>query len=156
MLAALAERGLATVPEPGRRVIAGGGPRPEQDFRGFLWACLDLAEADFEAPQMVPGPIFHDRSAVDAVSGLVALDEIDLGAARARLSKRRYGTQVVLFPPWESIFVADAARSHGFDAAVAEAERLERDYPLFGYGCATIPRMGVDDRVAWLLGLLGA
>lgn len=154
LLAALAEHGHATVPEPGRRVIAAGGPRPEQDLRGFLWACLALADADIESRPTTDGPVFHDRSAVDAVSGLVALGEMDRGAARARLAKRRYGSPVILFPPWEEIFVADTARTHGFDDARAEAERLARDYPSFGYSCVAIPRMGVADRVAWLLALL--
>lgn len=156
LLAALAERGCATVPEPGRRVIAAGGPRPEQDLRGFLWACLALAEADLDADPKADGLIIHDRSAVDAVSGLIALGEMDRGAAQARLAKRRYGDPVILFPPWPEIFVADAARTHGFDDAVAEAERLARDYPSFGYSCAIIPRMGVADRVAWLRACLAS
>lgn len=156
LAAALAARGHSVVPEPGRRVIEAGGPRPDQALGAFLWACLDLALADAARPVGPAGRVFHDRSALDAVSGLMALGALDAAAARARLAPVTYADPVILFPPWEAIYVTDGVRSHGFAEAVDEARRLARDYPAFGHRCVECPCLPVIERVDWLLARLDA
>lgn len=142
LLEALARAGYATVPEPGRRVLRAGGPAPWEDPAGFLRACLDLAVADHARACAMAGPVILDRSAVDALSGLAALGEAvsDPGL--------RYASPVFLAPPWPDLFAGEPERRHGFDAAVAEYERLTRAFPAAGYAVEIVPKAPVADRAA--------
>ena len=151
LLAALAEAGLYTVPEPGRRVLAAGGPAPWDDLPGFLSACLALAEADHADAVTRPGPVVFDRCAFDAISGLVALG---LRPASDLRAGPRYG-RVLLAPPWPELYRPDPERRHGFAEAVAEYERLMRDYPAAGYAVEIIPKDRVAARVAWVVARVG-
>jgi predicted ATPase len=146
LLAALSERGFATVEEPGRRVIRAGGPTPWEDLPGFLRACFDLAEADFARAAGYAGPVFFDRGMIDAASGLDALGE---PVPAAPLSRCRYDA-ALLAPPWPELFGQDAERRHGWDAAVAEYDRLVRDLPRYGYAPRLLPRAPVAERADWV------
>jgi predicted ATPase len=148
LLSALAARGHAVVEEPGRRVIAAGGPRPEADLAGFLEACVALALADFAAAGNAPGPVIFDRGLPDALSGLDALGAPG-GAARTRLwGSHRYAPVVLMAPPWPELFVQDGDRTHGLAPAIAEHDRLRRDYRRHGYRMQALRRAPVAVRVA--------
>ena len=156
LLAALGAEGFRVVEEPGRRVIAAGGPRPDNDLPGFLAACLAMARADFEAVEGADGPVFFDRGLLDALSGLDALG-VPGGAVRARLwTSHRYAPVVLMAPPWPALFVRDDNRTHGLASAIAEHDRLMRDYPRFGYRTARLRRAPVAERVADVKALLSA
>lgn len=149
LIEALAARGHATVPEPGRRVLRAGGPAPWEDLAGFLRACLALAVEDHARACAMAGPVIFDRSAVDALSGLAALGEVvcDPGL--------RYASPVFLTPPWPELFASEPERRHGFDAAVAEYERLVRAFPAAGYAAEIMPKLPVAERVAWIEARIG-
>ena len=59
-----------------------------------------------------------------------------------------------LTPPWREIYVTDPERQHGFEEAVAEYDRLERAYPALGYEVVVLPRIGVSERVNFVLARL--
>ena len=67
----------------------------------------------------------------------------------------RFNRQVFLTPPWPEIYRQDEERRHGLDAAIAEYERLLRDYPLAGYEVVELPRVPVGERADWVLDRLG-
>ncbi|MDG3042277.1 AAA family ATPase [Roseicyclus marinus] len=142
LIAALAERGYATVAEPGRRVLRGGGPKPWEDLAGFLRACLDLAIEDHARACGMAGPVIFDRCAIDAMSGLAALGEV------VRDPGLRYASPVFLAPPWPELFASEPERRHGFAAAVAEYERLSQAFPAAGYAVEIMPKASVAERVA--------
>ena len=48
----------------------------------------------------------------------------------------------------------DPERRHGFDAALAEYERLENTYPALGYEVIVLPKAPVDERVDFVLARL--
>jgi len=69
LLAELAARGVATVEEPGRRVVRRGLALPWADPHAFAGACARLALADLAAAEAGPAPlVVFDRSALDALA----------------------------------------------------------------------------------------
>jgi predicted ATPase len=66
----------------------------------------------------------------------------------------RYHRRVFLAPPWPEIYVTDAERRHGFDAAVAEYARLLEAYPSLGYDVLVLPKAGVAERANFVLATL--
>ncbi len=156
LIQALADAGYAVVPEPGRRVIRAGGPTPQNDLPGFLLACLDIAVADYYAALALSGPVFFDRSVLDAISGLEVLDHPGREDRSALMSEMRYAPDVFMAPPWPNLFAPDGERQHGFQEACAEYDRLIRDYPAAGYRLVTLKRAPIAARMAQVLGVVRA
>ena len=153
LLAALAERGFATVAEPGRRLLA-DGVLPWGDPVAFVRRAADLAIADYASAALMPGWVFFDRGVIDAAS---ALTHLTGEPALTELGQRyRYHRRVFLAPPWPDIYVQDDARRHGLDRALAEHDRLARDIPTLGYDVLELPRTSVAERVVFVLATLDA
>lgn len=57
-------------------------------------------------------------------------------------------------PPWPEIYVTDADRKHGFDAAVAEYDRLMEAFPALGYEVIALPKTTTVQRADFLLACL--
>lgn len=156
LIAELSRRGYACRTEPGRRLVSGAPSDdapylPWIDMVAFAEAALRMAVLDHGA-RCASGPVFFDRGIPDA--GL-ALAHAGGGFAGVRLARRlRYHPVVFMTPPWRAIFVEDAGRRHGFDAAVAEYTRLRRGYALLGYCVVTLPRIGISARADWLMSRL--
>lgn len=103
LLTALKSAGHAVVEEPGRRIVrdamAAGEDAvlPWVDVVAFARRALEMARSDLAAHRAASGPVFFDRGAIDAASGLehaagVPLEET-LGATR------HYDDPVFLAPP---------------------------------------------------------
>ncbi|MFN4098835.1 MAG: AAA family ATPase [Pararhodobacter sp.] len=159
LLEALAQAGFATIPEPGRRIVAealagDGTGLPWEDMRGFTQKALALAEQDWEQAQSIPGPVFFDRGLIDAAcacehaTGQLPPEAATLGS--------RYNSQVFLAPPWQALFTADAERRHSFREAVEEFARLEVFLPRFGYRVTQLPQAPVAERLAFVRTRLSA
>ncbi len=149
LLDVLAERGFATVPEPGRRIVAeelagDGKALPWVDMQAFALRAIDLARADIEAAQQLKGPVFFDRGLIDAA---VALEHSGGPKVKETLGPYRpYGRRVFMAPPWQELFVADAERRHDFDAAVGEHLRIEQALEALGYFRSVLPKVSVNKR----------
>jgi predicted ATPase len=149
LLDELARRGHATVPEPGRRVVAeqlreGGTALPWVDAVGFLQRVLVLAQADHDAAHRAKGRVFFDRGVIDATAGLYHLTGRPDPVEVAR--RYRHHRTVFLLPPWPEIHVIDAERRHGMDEAIAEYDRLAATYPALGYEVMLLPRVSIAER----------
>ncbi|WHZ37209.1 AAA family ATPase [Sagittula sp. MA-2] len=159
LLDALGEAGFATVPEPGRRIVAeemagDGRALPWVDMKAFAGRAVAMARADLEAARHLEGTVFFDRGLVDAA---VALAHAGGPSVRETLGDARaYADQVLVVPPWPEIFAGDAERRHGFDAAVAEHERIIGALGDLGYRVLEVPRVPVPERVAFVLRVCGA
>ena len=149
LLAALAGLGFATLAEPGRRVVESGGPMPWDDLAAFAQRAIELALADLEAAASLPGPVFFDRGLIDAA---VALEYATGKLATIDLANRY--DHVFLAPPWPEIHASDPERRQGFDAALAEYERLEKAYPALGYEPVILPKVPVGERADFVLARL--
>ncbi|MBM7068895.1 AAA family ATPase [Actibacterium sp. 188UL27-1] len=143
MVAALAAEGISTVSEPGRRVLRAGGPDPQTAPEAFAQACLSMALTDLRDAADQPGPAVFDRSVIDALCHLERL-----GCEVPDLGPLPYHRTVLFAPPWAEIFVGDAERRHGFEAAVAEYDALSIAYPARGYDILVLPKVPLAERVA--------
>ncbi len=153
LLDALAATGIATIPEPGRRIVAAalagdGAGLPWQDPAGFATRALALARDDWHRAQALPGPVVFDRGLIDAACAHEHATG-HLPPAAATLASR-YNPLVFVAPPWPAIYAADAGRRHDYSAALAEYHRLIAFFPRFGYRVIDVPRRPVAGRVAFV------
>lgn len=157
LLAELARRGVSTVPEPGRRIVAAslageGAALPWVDPVGFARRALEVSLTDWHAAQDLPGPVVFDRGLIDAVAGF----EHATGRLPPEVDglSRRYAPIVALLPPWPALFSPDAERQHPLTEAIAEYHRLAAFLPRFGFRAVTIARLPVARRADWVQHLL--
>lgn len=54
-------------------------------------------------------------------------------------------------PPWPEIYLSDAERPHGFEAAVAEYERLLAAYAALEHELVILPKVSVAERADFVL-----
>ena len=159
LLAELAKRGHAVVDEPGRRIVKDelqreGAALPWVNGTAFARRAIEMALADRVAASRLEGWVFFDRGLVDAAA---ALQHLTGEPALATLGgAHRYHRRVFITPPWPEIYVEDAERHHGFDAAVAEHERLVEAYASLGYKVVMLPKIGTAQRVDFITRALGA
>lgn len=158
LLTALNDRGFATVPEPGRRIVAeelagAGAALPWVDMKAFALRALDMAKRDLDAACHLPSPVFFDRGLIDAVVALAYATGQPTKAVLGDL--RPYAQRVFVTPPWEAIFKQDIDRQHDFDAAVAEYQHINAALDDLGYSRIELPRSSVQERVETVLENLG-
>jgi predicted ATPase len=149
LLGELARRGYATVEEPGRRIVekeraSGGSALPWIDASAFARRALAMALADRKLAETAAGLVFFDRGLIDAAAALQHLSGDDHLSPLIRA--HRYNRRVFLTPPWREIYAQDDARRHGFDAAVAEYDRLLSAFPAAGYQPEVLARAPVSAR----------
>ncbi|MBA3879594.1 MAG: ATPase [Sphingobium sp.] len=154
----LAQRGFATMPEPGRRIVreemaSGGAALPWRDMAGFARRALELAKADHAAAAGMPGWVFFDRGVVDAAVALVSAGVASLLPDLAGAFP--YHPVMFLAPPWPDIYARDAERPKDFETAVEEHEQLARAYPALGYHAVELPRVSPSARADFVLARLG-
>jgi len=158
LLDELARHGLATIGEPGRRVVrdelaSAGDALPWIDALAFVRRIIAMAQADYEAARSLPDPVFSDRGLID---GAVALEHLTSETVLTDLAARyRYASPVFLAPPWPELFVSDAERQHDFASAVAEYDRLAAAYPALGYDVILLPKASVAERLTFILERVG-
>ncbi|MGX7743300.1 AAA family ATPase [Rhodopseudomonas parapalustris] len=157
LLAELKARGHRVVEEPGRRIIAeetavGGSALPWIDLAAFLRRAIAIAIADHAAAATNTGWTFFDRGLIDAAAALQTLtgDQI----LHPLFTAHRYHPRMFMAPPWPEIYVTDDDRRHGFDAAVAEYDRLAATYPALGYDVVPLPKIPTAARADFVLGAL--
>jgi predicted ATPase len=154
LIAELARRGHVVVEEPGRRIVReererDGVALPWVDGAAFARRAITLALADRLEANCFNGWVFFDRGLVDAATALEHLTGEPVVGSVGQI--HRYHQRVFLTPPWPELFVADAERRHGMDAAISEYERLLLAYPLLGYEVITVPKATVSERADFVL-----
>jgi predicted ATPase len=154
LLTELGGRGYATVEEPGRRIVkeellGDGRALPWMDEIAFARRAVALSLADLAAAKAQGGWVFFDRGLIDA---LAALQYLTGEPVLATISQQhRFHDKVFLAPPWPETYVTDPERRHGFDAAVAEYQRLLEVYPSLGYEVTILPKIAVSERADFIL-----
>jgi predicted ATPase len=130
-------------------MLCNGTALPWVDSIAFARRCIALALADRKQARRRHGWVFFDRGLIDAS---VALQHLTGEPSLARVRRsHRYHHRVFLAPPWPEIYVTDSERHHGFDAAVAEYQRLVAAYPALGYEVTVLPKVGVAERAELVL-----
>lgn len=158
LIAALAALGYATIEEPGRRIVrtemAGDGHAlPWRNLSAFADRAIALAKSDHQAAHALAGPVFFDRSLIDAIA---ALEHATGTSAADQVGGLSYNSKVFLAPPWPEIYVSDSERPHDFAQAVAEYARLSAIYPRMGYTVIHLPKVAIAQRVNFILAHIDA
>jgi predicted ATPase len=157
LLASLQAKGYPIVGDTARALIAerkrdGLAPRPEP--LAFAREILNRDAAKYAEARPLPGWVFFDRGALDAI-GLLhetsAIAAADLDALRTRFAV----DHVFVLPPWEAIYATDAERDQSFADAVAIHARVVRWYEQLGYAPTEVPRDTAEARTAFVLRTLG-
>jgi predicted ATPase len=154
LLAELAARGFETIEESARAIIAarlaqGMTPRPEP-----ATFAREILRRDIDKYRQVAqgsGPIFYDRSAVEALAMLHAAAPLPEEELKSMLSTYAFNRMVFILPPWEAIYVKDTERDHSFAHAVNAHAQLERWYTSCGYQINEVPRLAVAKRAEHVL-----
>jgi predicted ATPase len=159
LIAALAEHGEATVPEPGRQIVReynrlGGERLPWDNLQRFLDLCAEQAVRDFDQHAMQGQRTFFDRSLVDVAAAVDLWKLAPPPELKHAVAAKRYAPVVFMSPPWEALFHPDAERRHTFADAVREYENLVPTYRRFGYELRFLPQRPVADRVAFVLSVV--
>jgi predicted ATPase len=154
LLAELKRRGHATVEEPGRRIVrqeleGGGSALPWIDGVAFARRAVAMSLSDRVSAGANTGWTFFDRGLIDAAAALQHLTGEPVLADLVQ--SHRYNRRVFLAPPWPEIFATDPERRHGFDAALAEYDRLVEVYPSLGYEVVLLPKCAVTARADFVL-----
>ena len=121
-------------------------------WHSFARRAIALALADRATADPHGGWVFFDRGLIDAAAALQHLTGEPMLTIYGQ--EHRYHSRVFLAPPWPEIYVTDTERHHGFDAAVAEYQRLLDVYPLLGYQVTVLPKVSVRERADFVLNTL--
>jgi predicted ATPase len=156
LLAELQRRGHHVVEEPGRRIVAkqvaeGGNALPWDNLAAFATKAIELSRADRIDAESRFGLVFFDRGLIDAAC---ALENATSVPALQTVCTERYNQTVFVTPPWPEIYVTDSERKHGFDAAVAESDRLLLAFAKLNYDTVILPFVGVSERADFILSKL--
>jgi len=156
LLQELGRRGFQTFEEPGRQIVREEQARGEKALpwvnpAAFAAKAIKMSVLAFDDAASASGPVFYDRSFIDAISYVSHLKGELSPEHRHLIDRKRYAGNVFLTPPWPEIFQNDAERQTSFDNAVEEYERLKVDFAEFGYEPIVLPKLSVEDRVASLL-----
>jgi predicted ATPase len=159
LLQELRRRGFPTFEEPGRQIVreeqeTGGSALPWVDPEAFAIKAIERSVDAFEQAAALDGPVFYDRSFIDAISFISSISGHLRPEHQRLLENRRYADLVFLTPPWPEIFHNDAERQASFDTAVEEYERLELSFTEFGYDPIVLPKVSVEDRADFVLDLI--
>lgn len=155
LLRELELRGHAVVPEPGRRIIAeeiqsGGSALPWTDMAAFARRAIAMTLVDRKRAAAAKGPVFFDRSLIDAAA---ALEHATGEPVLAQLgSAHPYHSKVFMAPPWPEIWQNDGDRRHALTDAVAEYERLCAAYSKLDYELVALPKVSVEERADFIAG----
>jgi len=160
LVAALAVRGISTMPEAGRAIIQdqvtiGGSALPWADRSAFAELMLSWELRSYRAAADISGPVFFDRGVPD-VAGYLRLCGLPVPDHVTRAAETyRYHRRVFLAPAWAQIFAQDAERKQTFAEAQATCEAVSEVYRSLGYELISLPLASVEERVAFIAEALG-
>jgi predicted ATPase len=156
MIEALRQRGYTCPPEAGRGVIQDqirieGLALPCSDPLLFAELMLSWDMRSYHSAEHSSGPVFFDRGVPDVLGylrlvGITAPAHVNNAAALFR-----YSPKVFVTPPWREIYSQDFERKQDFDEAIRTYDALLTTYASLKYELVEIPRVSVEDRVAFVL-----
>jgi predicted ATPase len=95
---------------------------------------------------------FFDRGILDTLC-YARLIEIDITATMDHYAKHyTYNPTVFILPPWADIYETDNERKQTWEEAVQTYEVMSDTYRLYGYEVIEVPRIAIEDRLAFVLG----
>ena len=106
--------------------------------------------AGYGDASLVPGTIFFDRGVPDLIGYSRLIGEPVPDHLWRATEVCRYHHHVLVAPPWEAIYTADAERRQDFAEAVETCEAITAGYRECGYEPVDLPLADVEARVAFV------
>ena len=156
LIAALAEQGVATMPEAGRAIIRdqvaiGGDALPWGDRMAFAEQMLGWELRSHRAALALAGPVVLDRGIPDVI-GYLRLCGLPVPAHIERAATAfRYHRTVFIAPHWPAIYAQDVERKQDEAEAAATHDMMARVYAELGYRLVVLPCAAVPSRVEFIL-----
>lgn len=157
---ALMNRGYWCSEEAGRGVIQDqvridGDALPWADKVAFAELMLCWEMRSWHEVEGLTAPCFYDRGVPD-VAGYLHLSELPIPRyLENAVAKFRYNRTVFIAPPWREIYVQDAERKQSFDVAVSTYQAMMKAYREYDYQLIELPCVPVDERVDFILSVIG-
>jgi predicted ATPase len=156
LIDALAARGSARTIEAGRAIIqeqvrSGGSALPWSDPRAFAELMFERELRSYARAVEHDGIVFFDRGVPDVVGYLRLMDLPVPASMDVVVRTHPYNSKVFVAPPWPAIFAQDAERKQTPEEADRTYRALVGTYADYGYELVELPRVGVDERVAFVL-----
>ena len=156
IIEALRSRGYQCPSEAGRGVIQDqvrieGPALPWSDRLLFAELMLSWDMRSYHSAQHSSGPIFFDRGVPDVLGYLRLLGIPAPQHVQNAATLFRYNPKVFVAPPWREIYGQDRERKQDFDEAIRTYDALLTTYASLKYELVEVPRVSVEDRVAFVL-----
>jgi predicted ATPase len=156
-LDALKKRGYQTFPESARHFkqyanLGRHEAHPKKNLSLFRDKILQKDLDFYNKALLTPNDVsFFDRGIIDLLAFDHQYPTPHIQEVSKLAQKIRYNKNVFFFPPWEEIFMNDPEREESFEKSVEIAELLTKIYTSYDYKLFEVPKMGVDERVDWIL-----
>jgi len=153
LVEAFAALGYATTAEAGRALVRSRGGRG--DPLAFAEAIFAWERESYAWALDQDGVVVFDRGMPDVAAAFAQAGAAVPAEVEAAIARCRYGTAFAA-PPWREIYVNDAERDQPWEEAVETYELMVETYARYGYDLVELPRVPVDERVAFVLERLPA
>jgi predicted ATPase len=117
----------------------------------FAQEVLRMDVENYARHARASGPVFFDRSVLDALCMLDQVAPLSKSELSVWLSKYQYSSKVFVFPPWEAIYASDAERDHTFEHVEAVHRGVQEWYRQCQYQILEVPKVSVSERCAHVL-----
>jgi len=155
LLSLMESDGFQVYHEPGRQIVkdqleCGGSGLPWENAILFAELCIAKCMEFHGSADNADYPVIYDRSYIDALSALEAMNSANRSDYYGNESHYRYHNTVYFTPPWEEIYTTDEERRHSFTDSLVEYKRLVKSYTEYGYRIVEIPKTERNARFEFL------
>jgi predicted ATPase len=117
----------------------------------FSQRILEGRKSQFIASESLTDPlVFFDRGLPDVVAYLDCFGTEYPKTFSEICDAHPYDT-IFLLPPWKEIHTSDNERYENYEEALQIHDCLEKAYQSFGYTIIEVPKISVDERVAFII-----
>ena len=153
LVAALRDLGYSTVPEAALAILreeleCNGQMLPWVDRRAFT---EEVLARKHQAAQLLKAPVFFDRGIPECLAWLQLAGSAIEPRHTEAVVLHRYANRVFVAEPWPEVYVCDGERRASFQRAARSYEPTVAAYLDAGYKTCVIPKVSVQERVAFVL-----
>lgn len=157
LINALDDLGYSTVPEAALAIMreqlkCNSTILPLSDRTAFMQMVLVRSIEDYKNAKTMKAPIFFDRGIPEWGRFLCSSE----GNCHEATKLYRYANTVFVTEPWAEIYVRDHERVHSFNNAANSYAPTVAAYDHASYETCIIPKMSVQERIAFILAQVGA
>lgn len=161
LLGELLKNNYKYVPEVARKIIqtqisSNGDALPWGNVTNYRDLMLDQSIEGYLSALSNPSnqPLFFDRGIPDTLAYSHLINIPISEKLESAVKRYRYNQKVFILPPWEDIYKTDEERKQDFEEAVATYQVMFRTYEKLEYELIEVPKIGVKERVGFILGNL--